>query len=231
MNKTTIATLTTVLIVLIGINYNLNQTINTKEEKIKIIENEVNDLYEELTNNSQELQQYKNELQKYKNKLEKIQSEEENYVFYDIPLSKEIQIYTQNLCKEYGIDYLLVISVLKLESNFQADLISETSDLGIAQINSTYISWYAELAELDLENYNPFDIKDSIAMCIAGLDYYRDYWLKRGIINEETLIIYTLNTYNMGYNYKNYIIENGTIHRDYNLVIAKHYNEIKNLEI
>ena len=222
MNKTTTIVLTTVLIVLIGINYNLNQTINAKVENIKIIENEIDDLYEQLQESNMELQQYKN-------KLEEIQSEEENYIFYDIQLSKEIQIYTQDLCKEYGIDYLLVISVLKLESNFQADLISETSDLGIAQINSAYIDWYAQLA--GLETYDPFDLKDSISMCVAGLDYYRNYWLKNGITDEEMLIIYTLNTYNMGYNYKNYIIENGTIHRNYNLIIEKHYEDIKNLQI
>lgn len=224
MNKITTIVLTTALIVLVGINYNLNQAINAKVENIKIIENEVDDLYEQLTKSNRELQQYKI-------KLEEMQSEKENYTFYDIPLSKEIQIYTQNLCKKYNIDYLLVISILKLESNFQADLISETSDLGIAQINSTYIGWYVELAGLDLENYDPFDIKDSIAMCIAGLDYYRNYWLKKGITDEETLIIYTLNTYNMGYNYKNYIIENGTIHRDYDLIIARHYEDIKDLQL
>lgn len=222
MKNKAIIILTSALIVLIGINYNLNQIINAKENNIKINEDEIDDLYKELTKSNIKLQQYKN-------KLEKIKHEKENYTFYDIPLSKEVQAYTQDLCKEYNIDYLTVIALLKLESNFQPDLISETSDLGIAQINSTYIEWYSQLAGLKI--YDPFNEKDSIAMCIAGLSYYRDYWLKQGVIDEEILMIYTLNTYNMGYGYKNYINDNGTIHRNYNLIIAKNYEELKELEI
>jgi len=214
-----------IIVILVGsivllwkMNFDFNNTIATQNIKIGNIEIENEGLYEQLAESNSKLAKLKQETKE----KEILQSE---YSFYDIPLSHEIQIYIQNLCKKHNIDYKIVISLLQLESNFQTDLISETSDLGISQINTRYIYWYADIA--GLENYDPFDIYDSVAMCVAGLAYYRDYWISKGITGEETLMIYTLNTYNMGYNYKNYIEKTGTIHRNYSNLILGYKKQLE----
>ena len=67
--------------------------------------------------------------------------------YYDIPLSKDLQLYTYNKCVEYGIPehYELVLAMMWQESNYTADLISSTNDYGIMQINSCNHSWLVDL--------------------------------------------------------------------------------------
>lgn len=56
---------------------------------------------------------------------------------YDIPLSRELQRFTLIKCIEYGVDYKTIISIMKVESNFQTDLIGK-KDYGIMQINKIH---------------------------------------------------------------------------------------------
>ena len=80
--------------------------------------------------------------------------------YYDIPLSKDLQLYTYNKCVEYGIPehYELVLAMMWQESNYTADLISSTDDYGIMQINSCNHSWLVDL----LGPTNFLDASDNI---------------------------------------------------------------------
>ena len=67
--------------------------------------------------------------------------------YYDIPLSKELQLYTYTRCVDYGIPehYELVLAMMWQESNYTPDLISATDDYGIMQINACNHEWLSDL--------------------------------------------------------------------------------------
>lgn len=68
-------------------------------------------------------------------------SAESRYVLYDVQLSEELQHYTQDVCEEYGVSYPLVIAIMKKESEFRPDVISNTGDHGIMQVNEGNHEW------------------------------------------------------------------------------------------
>lgn len=57
------------------------------------------------------------------------------YHIEGISMPKEHQRYLYDLCIERDLDYLKVMAVISLESNFKQDLISKTNDYGYMQIN------------------------------------------------------------------------------------------------
>ena len=67
--------------------------------------------------------------------------------YYDIPLSKDLQLYTYNRCVEYGIPehYELILAMMWQESNYTPDIISATDDYGIMQINACNHEWLSDL--------------------------------------------------------------------------------------
>ena len=67
---------------------------------------------------------------------------------YDIPLSEELQVFTFNLCEEYGADYEMVLAIMDKESDYTASAISKSSDYGIMQINKINHKWLTEELEV-----------------------------------------------------------------------------------
>lgn len=65
-------------------------------------------------------------------------------VYFDIPLSKELQDYIRNLCDEYGVPIELVIAIIDVESTFRADVVSKTNDYGLMQINKCNHEWLTD---------------------------------------------------------------------------------------
>lgn len=63
---------------------------------------------------------------------------------YDIPLSEELQTYTFELCQEKNVDYEMVLALMKVESDYNASLVSQTNDYGIMQINRVNHKWLRE---------------------------------------------------------------------------------------
>ncbi len=60
---------------------------------------------------------------------------EPEYLLYDIPLSEELQRFTYERCLEWDVDPVMVYAIIQTESNYQPDLISDTGDYGLMQIN------------------------------------------------------------------------------------------------
>lgn len=56
-------------------------------------------------------------------------------VYYDVPLSKELQDYTNTISDEYDVPVPLILAIMEKESNFDVDAKSSTNDYGIMQIN------------------------------------------------------------------------------------------------
>lgn len=91
-------------------------------------------------------------------------------VYYDIPLSEELQYYTYIRCVDLGISeyYELILATMWQESNYTPDLISKTNDYGLMQINICNHDWLSE--ELGLTDFlDPYQSIDAGTHIIASL--------------------------------------------------------------
>ncbi len=100
--------------------------------------------------------------------FENKQSKDEKAFFIEeIPLSKELQKYIFDLCEEKNIDYDLVLSVIKCESNFNINSVgyntNGTYDSGLMQINSCH------LKSLE-EEYGINDIMNPYQNLLVGIN-------------------------------------------------------------
>ena len=94
----------------------------------------------------------------------------EDVPYYDIPLSKELQLYTYTKCEDLGIGnyYELVLAMMWQESDFKPDTISKTNDYGIMQINICNHEWLSE--ELGITDFlDPYQNIDAGTHIIASL--------------------------------------------------------------
>lgn len=141
--------------------YAFNQYYTKRVQALQSDIDKLNQQVTELTMRNQELsaalQQSNDKLRLFVDDTE-VRAAEPTY--YDIPLSKDLQLYTYNKCVEYGIPehYELVLAIMWQESNYTADLISSTDDYGIMQINSCNHSWLVGL----LGPTNFLDASDNI---------------------------------------------------------------------
>lgn len=55
--------------------------------------------------------------------------------YYDIPLSHELQDYLRECCEARDIPIALALAFIDVESDFRPELISESNDYGLMQIN------------------------------------------------------------------------------------------------
>lgn len=108
------------------------------------------------------------------------------YTYYDIPLSDELQEYTQDLCEEYEVNYPVIIAIMGEESRYQADTISETKDYGIMQININNHAWISD----SLGTTDIMDVKQNIHAGVYILSKNKDRC-------DDTA--YLINAYNMGH--------------------------------
>lgn len=67
----------------------------------------------------------------------------EKVIYYDIPLSKELQDYTRKICEEYGnVDETLVYALIKQESNFRIKALGDSGrSKGLMQVQER---WHKE---------------------------------------------------------------------------------------
>ena len=162
----------TCLVVSTGVVVSSAYAFNQYHEKsVQVLQSDIDKLNQhvtELTTRNQELttrnQELSAALQQSNDKLRLFVDDTEvraaEPTYYDIPLSKDLQLYTYNKCVDYGIPehYELVLAMMWQESNYTADLISSTDDYGIMQINSCNHSWLVDL----LGPTNFLDASDNI---------------------------------------------------------------------
>lgn len=96
---------------------------------------------------------------------------ESHYILYDVPLSEELQNYTQDACEEYGVSYTLALAVMNQESRYQADAVSKTNDYGIMQINRGNHKWLED--ELGITDW--FDPEQNILAGVYVLSQFSEY--------------------------------------------------------
>ena len=168
--------------------YAFNQYYTKRVQALQSDIDKLNQQVTELTTRNQELsaalQQSNDKLRLFVDDTE-VRAAEPTY--YDIPLSKDLQLYTYNKCVEYGVPehYELVLAIMWQESNYTADLISSTDDYGIMQINSCNHSWLVDLL-------GPTDFLDASDNINAGVYVISKLLIKYG--DEHKALM----AYNMG---------------------------------
>lgn len=77
--------------------------------------------------------------------VEAVQTEETipQAPLFDIPLSDELQEYTYWTCVDYDVDYMLVLAIMDVESDYRADAIG-SGNYGLMQINQSNHDYISE---------------------------------------------------------------------------------------
>lgn len=133
------------------------KSVQTLNDEIESLSNQVMELTTRNQDLSAALQQSNDKLRLFVDDTE-VRATEPAY--YDIPLSKELQLYTYTRCVDYGIadHYELVLAMMWQESNFTPDTISKTNDYGIMQINVCNHEWLMDV----LGTTNFLDVSQNI---------------------------------------------------------------------
>lgn len=120
------------------------KSVQALNDEIESLSNQVMELTTRNQDLSAALQESNDKLRLFVDSTE-VRAAEPAY--YDIPLSKELQLYTYTRCVDYGIadHYELVLAMMWQESNFTPDTISKTNDYGIMQINACNHEWLRDV--------------------------------------------------------------------------------------
>lgn len=73
-----------------------------------------------------------------------VQTDKPTPLYYDIPLSKEIQDYLFSVTKEYGVPCDVVISIINRETNYRANATGAAGERGYMQIHPVNFEWLAD---------------------------------------------------------------------------------------
>ncbi|MFF2532369.1 transglycosylase SLT domain-containing protein [Brevibacillus sp. NPDC058079] len=112
----------------------------------------------------------------------------------NIPMPKKHQEYLYKLCQERGLNYKIALAVIKHESGFDPNEISETDDYGYFQVN---IINHEDLAsQLNTPN-KPLDPIINLNWGTSKLSYLYSYWKERGVSGDQ-LDTYVWSSYNRG---------------------------------
>ncbi|MGN0348199.1 MAG: transglycosylase SLT domain-containing protein [Roseburia sp.] len=119
-----------------------------------------------------------------------------------VDMEEEQQKEIYRICTEYSIDFALVMAMIKHESGYQSDAISQTSDYGLMQINKVNHAWLSE--SVGVTDYlNPYENVQ------AGC------FLLRQLFEKYHDIDMVLMAYNMGEEGAAQLWEKGTFSTDY----------------
>lgn len=146
-----------------------------------------------------------------------ISEPEETMPMYDVPLSKELQEFIYDKCKEYEVDYKLILAIIKTESNFKSGTTNKNSngsrDHGYMQINSIHKKEFAKQGFTDMH-----DAHQNIEY---GIKYFADLYHKFNG-NEH----YSLSSYNRGeYGFRK-LLKKGITSTKYSRVVINNKNKI-----
>lgn len=137
--------------------------------------------------------------------------EPEEVIYYDCPLSEELQDYIFELCEKEDIPPSLVIALIDHESGFEPTAISSTEDYGLMQINECNHEWLSE-------TYGVTDFLDARQNILCGVKILGNLYHKYEDPHE------LLMAYNMGEYGAETARENGVTSTNYSeSVLSKWY--------
>lgn len=151
-------------------------------------------------------------------------------IYYDIPLSKELQDYTYEQCKRWDNDMnnipeTLVFALFHKESRFDPFAVSKYNCKGIGQLspNTFKNTSYA----LEIQQPDIFNVRHNIACTVYQLSVLRDSYEKLGYSDEE-LFYCMLGAFNNGSiiydrNYRN----RGVLKTDYARKVLEYKEQLE----
>lgn len=77
------------------------------------------------------------------------------FVPLDVPMDKELQEFVWILSYAYNVDFPLVMAVINQESSFRTDVVSDSDDFGLMQINKINHQWLNETLKVS-DFLNPY---------------------------------------------------------------------------
>ena len=100
----------------------------------------------------------------------------EKVIYYDIPLSKDLQNYTKKICKKYGnVDETLVYAVIKQESNFRVNALGDSGkSKGLMQIQEMWHGKRMERLNVNSLMTAKGNIKVGVDILSEKIDKYND---------------------------------------------------------
>lgn len=141
------------------------------------------------------------------------EEEEPERVYYDIPLSEDLQDHIFNLCDEKGIKYPIAMAIIRTESRFDATCVGDSGNsLGLMQIQPR---WHYER----MERLGCDDLLDPYQNVAVGLDLFSD------LLEEYGVVEYALMAYNGGGSYADSMIDSGLI-SDYAYSVMSYADEL-----
>ena len=124
-------------------------------------------------------------------------------VIYDVPMSKDLQIFTQEMCEDYKVDFKLVLAVIAVESGFRSTAYNEKTDCcGLMQVNAVNLPVLRE--KLGVTN-----LFDSYENVLSGI------YILRYALNYGGDTVHALMIYNNGLNGAKKLIQKGIHSTDY----------------
>lgn len=88
----------------------------------------------------------------------------DDYELYGGYFPLEMQEYTYIICKDYGVDYSLIIAMIEIESGYKYDTVGKGGDIGYMQINQ---EWHTDR----MERLGATDLKNPYQNVRVGIDY------------------------------------------------------------
>ena len=117
-------------------------------------------------------------------------------------LTEEIQQFIYYICRNYHVDFALVLAVIKVESGFEIQAVSPTNDYGLMQINQMNHSWLTK--QLGTTDYlNPYQ------------NVYAGVYILRMLFEKYNDVNRVLMAYNMGETGASRLWETGIYETDY----------------
>lgn len=95
-------------------------------------------------------------------------------IYYECPLSHDLQDYIRTLCDENGVPMVVVVALIEVESRFRSNIISDTNDYGLMQINKINHENFSK--EYGITDFlNPYEnVFCGITMLSRLYDIYHD---------------------------------------------------------
>lgn len=124
---------------------------------------------------------------------------EPSVVYYDVPLSEDLQNHIFELCGRYEIEPVIVIAMIGKESSYDADIVGDNGRaFGLMQIQPR---WHEER----IESLGVSDLLDPYQNVLVGIDYLAE------LFDMGNSLEWTLMAYNGGFAHADRHIGRGTV--------------------
>lgn len=134
-------------------------------------------------------------------------------IFYDVPLSEELQLHIFEECEKHNIAPAIVIAIIERESDFNTDKVGDNGkSFGLMQIQKHYHLKRMERLECT-------DLFDPFQNVTVGIDYLAE------LKNEDADLYWVLMAYNGGRGYADKRIESLTF-SDYAIEVTSRASDL-----